>query len=44
MITSPETKIRQIRELKNLTQEHIATQLNLTTRAYSKIETGETQL
>jgi transcriptional regulator with XRE-family HTH domain len=44
MITSPEIKIKQIRELKNLTQEHVATQLGLTTRAYSKIEAGETQL
>lgn len=44
MITNPEIKIKQIRELKNLTQEHVATQLGLSTRAYSKIETGETQL
>jgi transcriptional regulator with XRE-family HTH domain len=44
MITNPETKIKQIRELKNFTQEHVATHLGLTTRAYSKIESGETQL
>ena len=44
MITSPEIKIKQIRELKNFTQEYVATQLGLTTRAYSKIEAGETQL
>ncbi len=44
MITSPETKIKQIRELKNFTQEHIATELGLSIRAYSKIESGETQL
>ena len=44
MITSPEIKIKQIRELKNITQEYVATQLGLTTRAYSKIESGETQL
>jgi transcriptional regulator with XRE-family HTH domain len=37
-------KIKQIRELKNFTQEYVATQLDLTTRAYSKIESGETQL
>jgi transcriptional regulator with XRE-family HTH domain len=30
--------------LKNFTQEYVATQLDLTTRAYSKIESGETQL
>lgn len=44
MIQSPETKIKHIRELKNVTQEYMASQLNLSTRAYSKIETGETQL
>ncbi|WP_445749281.1 helix-turn-helix domain-containing protein [Polaribacter sp.] len=44
MILQPEIKIKQIRELKNLTQEHIANQLGLSVRAYSKIETGETQL
>lgn len=44
MIKKPEIKIKKIRELKNLTQEHIAQQLGLTIRAYSKIETGETQL
>lgn len=44
MILQPEVKIKQIRELKNLTQEHIANQLGLSIRAYSKIETGETQL
>ncbi|MDA8648337.1 helix-turn-helix transcriptional regulator [bacterium] len=44
MIANPEFKIKQIRELKNLTQEHVATQLGLTTRAYSKIEAGDTQL
>jgi transcriptional regulator with XRE-family HTH domain len=44
MILQPETKIKQIRELKNFTQEYVAIQLGLSTRAYSKIETGETQL
>ena len=44
MIQHPEIKIKQLRELKNLTQEHVATQLGLTTHAFSKIETGETQL
>jgi transcriptional regulator with XRE-family HTH domain len=44
MIQQPETKIKQIRELKNFTQEYVAQQLGLSTRAYSKIETGETQL
>ena len=44
MIDHPELKIKQIRELKNVTQEYIATQLGLSIRAYSKIENGETQL
>ena len=44
MIIQPEQKLKQIRELKNLSQEYIATQLGLSVRAYSKIETGETQL
>ena len=44
MILQPEMKIKQIRELKNFTQEYVATHLDLTTRAYSKIESGETQL
>jgi len=44
MIKQPELKIKQIRELKNLTQEYVAGGLGLSTRAYSKIETGETQL
>lgn len=44
MIVKPETKIKRIRELKNVSQEYIANQLGISTRAYSKIETGETQL
>jgi transcriptional regulator with XRE-family HTH domain len=44
MIDHPEINIKQLRELKNFTQEYMAQQLGLTTRAYSKIETGETQL
>jgi len=44
MIEQPEIKIKQIRELKNFTQEYVAGKLGLSTRAYSKIETGETQL
>jgi transcriptional regulator with XRE-family HTH domain len=44
MIEQPEIKIKQLRELKNYTQEFMATQLGLSTRAYSKIESGETQL
>lgn len=44
MIVEPGNKIKQIRELKNFTQEYVAGELGITTRAYSKIESGETQL
>jgi transcriptional regulator with XRE-family HTH domain len=44
MIEQPGIKIKQIRELKNFTQEYVAQKLGLSTRAFSKIETGETQL
>lgn len=44
MIKNPETKVKNIRELKNLTQDYMASQLKLSVRAYSKIESGETQL
>lgn len=44
MLEKVNEKIRQIRELKNISQEHIARGLNISTRAYSKIESGETQL
>ncbi len=37
-------KIKKLRELKNLTQEHMAEQLGLTQSAYSKIETGDTDI
>lgn len=39
-----EKNIRKIREIKGISQEYIAIQLGISTRAYSKIETGETQL
>ncbi len=44
IIQQPEVKIKQIRELKNITQEYLANELQISTRAYSKIENGETQL
>ena len=44
MILNPEQKIKQARELKRVSQDFIATQLGISVRAYSKIETGETQL
>jgi transcriptional regulator with XRE-family HTH domain len=44
MIVSIENKIKKIRELKNFTQEAMADQLGISTRAYSKIESGETKL
>lgn len=44
MIENPELKVKQLRELKNLTQEYMAMKLSISLRAYSKIESGETQL
>ena len=37
-------KIKKLRELKNLTQAHIANELGITQSAYSKIEQGETEI
>ncbi|QSB29190.1 helix-turn-helix domain-containing protein [Flavobacterium sp. CLA17] len=37
-------KIKNIRELKNYTQEYIAFQLGITQSGYSKIEKGKTSL
>jgi transcriptional regulator with XRE-family HTH domain len=37
-------KIRQIRECKNLTRKQVADKLNIETRTYSYIETGENNL
>lgn len=37
-------KIRTIRILKSLTQENIADELNISQRAYSKMEYGETKV
>ncbi len=37
-------KIRKARELKDLKQDYIAQELDLSPRAYTKIETGETEL
>lgn len=37
-------KIKNLRELRNYTQEHMAHSLGLTQRAYSSIENGKTQL
>lgn len=37
-------KIKKLRELKNFTQEHMANSLKMTQSAYSKIETGETDV
>lgn len=34
-------KIKKLRELKNLTQSHVANELGITQSTYSKIEVGE---
>ncbi len=38
------SKLKRLRELKNLNQEEIAKKLNITKQAYSKIERNETKL
>ncbi len=37
-------KLRKIREIKGISQEYLATQLNIQPQAYGKIERGETKL
>lgn len=37
-------KIRKIRELKSLTQEHIANSIGISQAAYSKLERGESEI
>ena len=37
-------KIKKLRELKNFTQSHIASELGITQSAYSKMELGETEV
>jgi transcriptional regulator with XRE-family HTH domain len=37
-------KIKKIRELKNLTQEHVAQELGITQGSYSRMELGETEV
>lgn len=44
MIIKAGIKLRHLRELKNFTQEYMALNLRISIRAYSKIESGETQL
>lgn len=44
MIKDPHLKIKKVRELRGYSQQYMGDELILSTRAYSKIETGETQL
>lgn len=37
-------KIRQIRELKGLSQEYVASELGVSQKAYSKMETSQTKI
>jgi transcriptional regulator with XRE-family HTH domain len=37
-------KIKMLRELRNLTQEHMASVLGVTQSAYSRMEIGETEI
>ena len=43
-IETPELKIKRVRELRNISQKFVADQLNISLRAYYKIETGKTQI
>jgi len=36
--------IRKIREIKNYSQSYMATELDVCTKTYSRLETGETEL
>ena len=38
------SKIKRIREMRGITQEEIAEELNLTTQAYGRMERGETSI
>ena len=37
-------KIKKLREIKNLTQEHMAKSIGITQGAYSRMELGETEI
>ena len=37
-------RIKHLREMRNYSQEYLASKLNISQRAYSKLETGETKL
>lgn len=43
-MTTIEEKIKNIREIKNLTQEYMAEKLGITQAGYSKIESGATKI
>jgi transcriptional regulator with XRE-family HTH domain len=43
-LTSLNNNIKSLRELKNFTQEYMASSLSITQAGYSKIEKGKTQL
>jgi transcriptional regulator with XRE-family HTH domain len=43
-LSMQEKKIRQIRKLRNFTQEYVTSLSGVSTRAYSKIEREATQL
>jgi len=44
MILQVDKKLKKIRELRSFSQDYVACQLGISIRAYSKLETGETQL
>ncbi|MEX2596537.1 MAG: helix-turn-helix transcriptional regulator [Salibacteraceae bacterium] len=44
VMLEPEVKIRQLRELKGFSQEYMANELGISTKAYSNLENGHTQV
>lgn len=44
MINNIHLTVKRLREFKNYTQAYVASELGISGRAYSKIESGETQI
>lgn len=44
IVLQVDKNLRKIRELRSFSQDYVACQLGISIRAYSKLETGETQL
>jgi transcriptional regulator with XRE-family HTH domain len=44
MIENPEIKLKQLRELKNFTQEYMAFEMGISQKAYSDIENSKVKI